>query len=195
MLIGSADAMAVAGSKRNAKAVSRVGAVCAIGDNASLPILTRRRRILDRLRFRMTPLCSLSLACTLSLARAVFVAHANPCSLLERNAGITRHDMAEAERLRYMERILQHFVPNISFDVPSLRKMAENLHKQRGSESETDPSIRVEGDDFEDLAIDDEHFTIKALPDNTTRMLFFYPFFFSLPHAHYLVPVRLSNVE
>lgn len=102
--------------------------------------------------------------------------------------------MAEAERLRYMERILQHFVPNISFDVPSLRKMAENLHKQRGSESETDPSIRVEGDDFEDLAIDDEHFTIKALPDNTTRMLFFYSFF-SLPHAHYSVPVRLSNVE
>ncbi|PLB39593.1 Zn(II)2Cys6 transcription factor [Aspergillus candidus] len=90
-------------------------------------------------------------------------------SLLERNAGITRHDMAEAERLRYMERILQHFVPNITFDVPSLRKMAENLHKQRGSESETDPSIRMEGDDFEDLAIDDEHFTIKALPDNTTQ--------------------------
>lgn len=92
--------------------------------------------------------------------------------LLERTAALSRHDMAEAERVRYMERIIQHYVPNISFDIYSLRKMAEELtHKHRPSGSTETPSMQLEGEDLEDLAIDDEDFTIKALPDNTTRML------------------------
>lgn len=72
-----------------------------------------------------------------------------------------------------MERILQHYVPNISFDIHSLRKMAEDLkHKHRPSGLEAGPpSMQLEGDELEDLAIDDEDFTIKALPDNTTRMV------------------------
>lgn len=91
-------------------------------------------------------------------------------SLLERTAGLTRHDMAEAERVRLMEQILEYYVPNISFDIPSLRKAAEELKsKHRASESDV-PSTRVEGEDLEDLAIEDEDFMIKALPDNTTRM-------------------------
>lgn len=70
-----------------------------------------------------------------------------------------------------MEQILQHYIPNISFDLQSLRKTAEELkHKHRGSDSDGGPSIRLDEEDFEDLAIDDEDFTIKALPDNTTRM-------------------------
>lgn len=74
--------------------------------------------------------------------------------------------------MRYMEQILQHYIPNISFDLQSLRKTAEELkHRHRGSDSDGGPSIRLEEEDFEDLAIDDEDFTIKALPDNTTRML------------------------
>jgi hypothetical protein len=91
-------------------------------------------------------------------------------SLLERTAGLSRHDIAEGERTRLMERILEYYVPNISFDIPSLRKTVEELKsKHRGSESDV-PSTRVEGEDLEDLAIEDEDFMIKALPDNTTRM-------------------------
>jgi hypothetical protein len=72
-----------------------------------------------------------------------------------------------------MERILQHYVPNISFDIQSLRKTAEELKsKHRGSDSEGGPSLLLDSEDLEDLAIEDEDFTIKALPDNTTRMLF-----------------------
>ncbi|RJE17584.1 Transcription factor [Aspergillus sclerotialis] len=90
-------------------------------------------------------------------------------SLLERTAGLTRHDMAEAERVRLMERILEYYLPNTSFDIQSLRKAAEDLkNKHRGSESDG-PSTRVDVDELEDLAIDDEDFTIKALPDNTTQ--------------------------
>lgn len=70
-----------------------------------------------------------------------------------------------------MERILQHYVPNVSLDIQSLRKTAEELkEKHRSSDSDAGPSIRLDNEDFEDLAIDDEDFTIKALPDNTTRM-------------------------
>ena len=81
--------------------------------------------------------------------------------------------MLESERVRYMERILQHYVPNISFDIHSLRKMAEELkHKHRPSGMEGGPpSMQLDGEELEDLAIDDEDFTIKALPDNTTRMI------------------------
>ncbi|GLA12768.1 hypothetical protein AnigIFM63309_007604 [Aspergillus niger] len=92
-------------------------------------------------------------------------------SILDRTVAFNQHEMLESERVRYMERILQHYVPNISFDIHSLRKMAEDLkHKHRPSGLEAGPpSMQLEGDELEDLAIDDEDFTIKALPDNTTQ--------------------------
>ncbi|KKK22102.1 putative C6 transcription factor (PrnA) [Aspergillus ochraceoroseus] len=99
------------------------------------------------------------------------LARSSSVSILERTAARSRHDMLESERIRYMECILQHYVPNISFDIQSLRKTAEELkNKHRGSESEGRPSIQLDSEDLEDLAIEDEDFTIKALPDNTTRM-------------------------
>lgn len=71
--------------------------------------------------------------------------------------------------MRYMEKILAHYMPNISFDIQSLKEVAENLQLQhRGSDTDGPPT-QVELDELEDLAIDDEDFTIKALPDNTTR--------------------------
>ncbi|RDW81410.1 Zn(II)2Cys6 transcription factor [Aspergillus mulundensis] len=99
------------------------------------------------------------------------LARSSSISLLERTAARSRHEMLEAERIRCMERILQHYVPNISFDVQSLRKTAEELKsKHRGSESEGGgPSVVLDNEDLEDLAIEDEDFTIKALPDNTTQ--------------------------
>lgn len=115
-----------------------------------------------------------SIAVSLVSQRFVLVpANIHSFRLLERAAGLTRHDLAEAERIRYMERILEYYVPNISFDVHSLRKTVEELkNKHRGSDSDG-PSTRVDVDELEDLAIEDEDFTIKALPDNTTRKFWF----------------------
>lgn len=90
--------------------------------------------------------------------------------LLDRAAALSRNDIVEAERVRLMEGILSHYVPNITFDIQSLRQAAENLKKkQRDSESDA-VSVREDPNELEDLAIDDEDFTIKAMPDNTTRM-------------------------
>lgn len=84
---------------------------------------------------------------------------------------MNRNEIAEAERVRLMERLLSHYVPNITFDIQSLRQAAEELKtKHRDSESDA-RSTREDPNDSEDLAIDDEDFTIKAMPDNTTRML------------------------
>ena len=70
-----------------------------------------------------------------------------------------------------MERLLSHYVPNITFDIQSLRQAAEEL-KSKHRDSESDAISTMEDpNELEDLAIDDEHFTIKAMPDNTTRML------------------------
>jgi hypothetical protein len=90
---------------------------------------------------------------------------------LDRAAALSRNDIAEAERVRLMERLLSHYVPNITFDIQSLRQAAEDL-KSKHRDSESDAiSTREDPNDLEDLAIDDEDFTIKAMPDNTTRML------------------------
>ena len=89
--------------------------------------------------------------------------------LLDRAASLSRHDIQEAERVRYMERILSYYVPNITFDIQSLRQAAEELKsKHRDSESDI-LSMKADVNEMEDLAIDEEDFTIKALPDNTTR--------------------------
>lgn len=82
---------------------------------------------------------------------------------------MSRHEIAEAERVRCMERLLSHYVPNITFDIQSLRQAADELNaKRRDSESDV-LSTKVDANELEDLAIDEEDFTIKALPDNTTR--------------------------
>lgn len=89
--------------------------------------------------------------------------------LLDRAASVSRHEIAEAERVRCMERLLSHYVPNITFDIQSLRQAADELKtKHRDSESDV-VSTKVDANELEDLAIDEEDFTIKALPDNTTR--------------------------
>ncbi|ODM17390.1 hypothetical protein SI65_07065 [Aspergillus cristatus] len=69
---------------------------------------------------------------------------------------------SEDDRVHYMERILHHYVPHLSLDLPSLRTAAEKLNQHhRGS------SVDVE--DLEDLTIDDEDFVIKPMSDNTTQ--------------------------
>lgn len=82
---------------------------------------------------------------------------------------MSRHEIAETERVRCMERLLAHYIPNITFDIESLRQAADELKtKRRDSESDV-LSTKVDTNELEDLAIDEEDFTIKALPDNTTR--------------------------
>lgn len=72
--------------------------------------------------------------------------------------------------MRLMERLLSHYVPNITFDIQSLRQAAEDL-KSKHRDSESAISTREDPNELEDLAIDEEDFTIKAMPDNTTRRL------------------------
>jgi hypothetical protein len=93
--------------------------------------------------------------------------------LLDRAASVSHHEIVEAERVRYMERILSYYAPNLTFDIQSLRQAAEDL-KSKHRESESDAlSTKVDANELEDLAIDEEDFTIKALPNNTARK---YPF-------------------
>lgn len=69
-----------------------------------------------------------------------------------------------------MERILAHYVPNMSLDIPSLRKAIEDLQRhQREPSISEGPTTQAEADDLDDLAIDEESFSIRAFPDNTTR--------------------------
>lgn len=69
-----------------------------------------------------------------------------------------------------MERLLAHYVPNMSFDIPSLRKAVGELQRDQHEPSiSEEPPTQAEADDLDDLAIDEESFSIRAFPDNTTR--------------------------
>ena len=144
--------------RKNVKEACPVGAVCDTADSVSLLTQTikRKRDLLRHRKFQRLKFLN-------EMRNAYTPRH------LERTACFNRQDLVEAERVRYMERILEYYVPNLSFDIQSLRKAAEELKsKHRPSDSEA-ASTRIDADELEDLAIDDEDFTIKALPDNTTR--------------------------
>lgn len=90
---------------------------------------------------------------------------------MDRAAILSRNEIAEAERVHIMECLLSHYMPNVRFDIQSLRQAAEDLkskHRDTGSDA---ISTRADPNELEDLAIDEEDFTIKAMPDNTTRRL------------------------
>jgi hypothetical protein len=81
-------------------------------------------------------------------------------------------DVVEVERIRCMENILSHYIPNISFDVQSLQKIEGDLERKRRDSGGDGPPTEIGLDELEDLAIDDEDFSIRELPDNTARMCF-----------------------
>lgn len=105
-----------------------------------------------------------------------------------RTGSFTRDDEAEAERVRYMERILAHYVPNMSLDIPSLRKAVEDLQRdQREPSMSEGPTTQAEADDLDDLAIDEESFSIRAFPDNTTRKSLFLCGYYSISYSNSLI--------
>jgi hypothetical protein len=71
-----------------------------------------------------------------------------------------------------MENILSHYIPNISFDIQSLRKIEGDLERKRRDSEGGEPPTEIDLDELEDLAIDDEDFSIRELPDNTARRCF-----------------------
>lgn len=68
-----------------------------------------------------------------------------------------------------MENILSHYIPNISFDVQSLQKIEGDLERKRRDSGGDGPPTEIGLDELEDLAIDDEDFSIRELPDNTAQ--------------------------
>jgi hypothetical protein len=89
---------------------------------------------------------------------------------LEQIGSFSRNDIAEAERVHYLEKIVTHYAPHLALDVISLRDAARNLPvKHQDSDSEG-AATQEELDNLGGLALDDEDFTIQTGPNNTTRM-------------------------
>lgn len=62
------------------------------------------------------------------------------------------------ERVRNMERILSHFLGDVSLDGPNVQRIAEKINDRSFAEEQP-----------VDLTIDKESFTVKALSSNTAR--------------------------
>lgn len=63
-----------------------------------------------------------------------------------------------------MERIISHFLGDVSLDATNLQRIADKL---------SDRNNLLAQEESEDLAIGEESFTVKTLSSNTARMLSF----------------------
>lgn len=89
--------------------------------------------------------------------------HANP-----REAGliVAAENARSEERTKCLERLVQHLLGDVPLDLPNLRRMADKA----GRRSESDNGSTMGGsDDLGDLTLEDEHFTVKTLSQNTAR--------------------------
>lgn len=75
------------------------------------------------------------------------------------------------QRVAYLEKIVQRYVGDISFDSESLRSLAENIDRERSP-----PRLPLATNDSSNssdaVGVDKENFTIEPLDNNITRKCF-----------------------
>lgn len=82
---------------------------------------------------------------------------------------MSQDDSDLRQRVRYMERLLRHYVGDISLDLENLRGLADAVTKEPSAQRERSGS---QGSDYVGT-IEEESFTVQPLGNNTTRE--FYP--------------------
>lgn len=66
------------------------------------------------------------------------------------------------DRIKHMERIVSHFLGDVPLDLTNLQRIAEKIDDRRGELCQDQP---------DELAINEESFTVKALSHSTARKL------------------------
>ncbi|PVH72904.1 hypothetical protein DL98DRAFT_659773 [Cadophora sp. DSE1049] len=70
------------------------------------------------------------------------------------------------ERVKYLEKIVTHFLGDVSLSLPSLRGIAEKIE---ATSTTGDEGLNHMGSDVEDLTLKDEKFVVKTLSRNTAH--------------------------
>lgn len=78
---------------------------------------------------------------------------------------MSQDDSDLRQRVRYMERLLRHYVGDISLDLENLRGLAEAVTKEPSAQRERSGS---QESDYVGT-IEEESFTVQPLGNNTTR--------------------------
>ncbi|PSR82414.1 fungal-specific transcription factor domain-domain-containing protein, partial [Coniella lustricola] len=79
-------------------------------------------------------------------------------------ATTARHE----ERTRCLERLVQHLLGDVPTDLNNLRRMVDKAGQRAGSKSDAG-SVKGGAEDLDDLTLEDENFTVKALSQSTTH--------------------------
>lgn len=72
------------------------------------------------------------------------------------------------ERTKCLERLVQHLLGDVPMDLNNLRRMVDKAGQRAGSKSDAG-SVKGGVEDLNDLTLEDENFTVKALSQSTTR--------------------------
>lgn len=72
------------------------------------------------------------------------------------------------ERTKCLERLVQHLLGDVPMDLNNLRRMVDKAGQRAGSKSDVG-SVKGGTEDLDDLTLEDENFTLKALSQSTTR--------------------------
>ncbi|KAF3763992.1 hypothetical protein M406DRAFT_95506 [Cryphonectria parasitica EP155] len=82
--------------------------------------------------------------------------------------GSARSEARSEERIKCLERLVQHLLGDIPMDLNNLRRMAEKASQRSGTGSDVS-SARGGVEDLDDLTLEDENFTVKTLSQSTAH--------------------------
>lgn len=81
---------------------------------------------------------------------------------------MTNHESSSNdERTKHLERIVTHFLGDVSLTTANLRGIVEKIQTKHSAREDHDSQSDV--NDLEDLTLEDENFTVKTLSHNTAR--------------------------
>jgi hypothetical protein len=78
------------------------------------------------------------------------------------------------ERVKCLENLVQHLLGNVPLDLSNLRRMSDKV-RQRAAPTSDAGDDRPEPEYLDDLALEDENFTVKTLSQSIARKCFFLP--------------------
>ena len=78
-------------------------------------------------------------------------------------------DGRSEERIKCLESLVQHLLGNVPMDLSNLRRMSDKVRHRAGPASDDVGEERPDPEYLDDLALEDENFTVKTLSQSIAR--------------------------
>lgn len=78
-------------------------------------------------------------------------------------------DGRSEERVKCLESLVQHLLGNVPMDLSNLRRMSDKVRQRAGAATDDVGDEKPEPEYLDDLALEDENFTVKTLSQSIAR--------------------------